>query len=99
SEERRTRSRKRRPPPLPWLPAGIVAAALVLVAVAGALMLPRLLRSKTADRDAPGKRVLLVLPYRQFWYPDYEAVTAEMKKAGVTVVVASSQPGEAIAAG
>lgn len=50
---------------------------------------------QAASLAAKDVRVLIVLPYRDFWAPDYYSVREPLDAAGVRVDVASSQLGQA----
>jgi serine/threonine protein kinase/putative intracellular protease/amidase len=65
-----------------------VAAAVALVLVLGGVALWMLLPGTPRQ-----KRVLLVVPHKHFWYPDYAPVRRLLERAGVKVDVGSSAPG------
>jgi protease I len=50
---------------------------------------------KKSAVDTPGRKVLMVLPYRRFWFRDYDEPYRVLTSGGVRVVVASSEAGEA----
>ncbi len=59
---------------------------------------PGRLRHSELDGNAPvpsAKRVLIVLPYENFWWPDYDELIRPLNRAGFDVKVASSGLGRA----
>jgi len=46
-----------------------------------------------APPAAKGPSVLIVLPQKEFWYPEYDALRTELDRAGFATVVASSKLG------
>jgi putative intracellular protease/amidase len=74
----------------------LAAAALLLVGLATAVALrgsrgPGPSPAVPSNPPAPpAPRVLMVVPHKQFWYPDYGPVRAVLEEGGVRVKVASS---------